>query len=289
MFVETLEAIGTAVSVAELSDKYLPTFKRLVKRIKDGELAIAIFGAGGTGKSTLGKYLSGKLENSQLSSGYQESISIEKYILDSNVVGSAIVVPGQERRQDSWDDLLRSISQGKVSLIINVVSWGYHSFGSLSYEQLISLDPTLYQSGMTVPEFLKIYTEERRQQELQVLSKIVPHLVVADSKKRKILFITLVTKQDLWWNDRLKIQVYYQKGEYEKQIQAISNKLGSSNFTHEYCSTSLVVENFVSGTNELLLPTTQGYDERLKFTNLRKFLNIIESLCEISLGKNEVK
>ena len=284
MFVETLEAISTAVSVAELSDKTFPTFKRLFKRIKDGELAIAIFGAGGTGKSTLGKYLSGTLENSQLSSGYQESISIEKYTLESNVIGSAIVVPGQERRQDSWDDLLRTISQGKVSLIINVVSWGYHSFGAFSYKQ-----SPLYQSGMTILEFLEIYTEERRKREIQVLKAIVPHLSVADSKKRKILLITLVTKQDLWWNDRLKIQDYYQKGEYEKQIQAISNKLGSSNFTHEYCSTSLVVENFVSGTNELLLPTTQGYDERLKFSNLRNFLNIIESLSKISLGKKESK
>lgn len=280
MFVETLEAISTAVSVAELSDKTFPTFKRLFKRIKEGELAIAIFGAGGTGKSTLGKYLSGKLENSQLSSGYQESISIEKYNLESNVIGSVIVVPGQERRQDSWDDLLKTISQGKVSLIINVVSWGYHSFGAFSYQQ-----SPLYQSGMTVLEFLEVYTEEYRQEELQVLTKIAPHLSVADSKKRKILFITLVTKQDLWWNDRLKIQDYYQKGEYENQIQAISNKLGSSNFIHEYCSASLVIENFISGTNELLLPTTQGYDERLKFSNLRNFLNVIESLCNISLGK----
>ena len=281
MFVETLEAIGTAVTVAELSDKYLPTFTRLVKRIKDEELAIAIFGAGGTGKSTLGKYLSGKLENNQLSSGYQESISIEKYTLESNVIGSVIVVPGQERRREnSWDALLRTISQGKVSLIINVVSWGYHSFGAFSYQQ-----SPLYQSGMTVLEFLEIYTEEYRQEELQVLTKIAPHLSVADSKKRKILFITLVTKQDLWWHDRLKIQDYYQKGEYENQIQAIRNKLGSSNFVHEYCSASLVLENFISGTNELLLPTTQGYDERLKFSNLRNFLNVIESLCKISLGK----
>ena len=280
MFVETLEAISTAVSVAELSDKTFPTFKRLFKRITDGELAIAIFGAGGTGKSTLGKYLSGKLENSQLSSGYQESISIEKYILDSNVIGSAIVVPGQERRQDSWDDLLRTISQGKISLIINVVSWGYHSFGELSYQQ-----SSLYKSGITNQEFLKIYTEEHRQEELQALTKIAPHLSVADSKKRKILLITLVTKQDLWWHDRLKIQDYYQKGEYENKIQAIRNKLGFSNFIHEYCSASLVLENFISGENELLVPTTQGYDERLKFANLRNFLNVIESLCEISFGK----
>ena len=285
MFVETIETVGTVVSVAELFDKSIPTFKRLFKRIKDGKLAIAIFGAGGTGKSTLGKYLSGTLENNQLSSGYQESISIEKYNLESNVVGSVIVVPGQDGRQGSWDDLLRTISQGKISLIINVVSWGYHSFGAFSYEELISLDPTLYQSGMTVSEFLEIYTEERRQRELQVLTKIVPHLSVADSKKRKILFITLVTKQDLWWNDRLKIQDYYQKGEYENKIQAIRNKLGSSNFIHEYCSASLVLENFVSGTNELLLPTTQGYDERFKFANLKFFLNIIESLCQISLEK----
>jgi energy-coupling factor transporter ATP-binding protein EcfA2 len=284
MFVETLEAISTAVSVAELSDKTFPTFKRLFKRIKEGELAIAIFGAGGTGKSTLGKYLSGTLENNQLSSGYQESISIEKYTLESNVIGSAIVVPGQERRQDSWDDLLRTISQGKISLIINVVSWGYHSFGELSYQQ-----SSLYKSGITNQEFLEVYTEEHRQEELQALTKITPHLSIADSKKRKILFITLVTKQDLWWNERSKIQDYYQKGEYENKIQTIRNKLGSSNFIHEYCSASLVLENFISGENELLVPTTQGYDERLKFANLRNFLNVIESLCEISLKKKENK
>ena len=284
MFIETLEAISTAVSVAELSDKTFPTFKRLFKRIKDGELAIAIFGAGGTGKSTLGKYLSGTLENNQLSSGYQESISIEKYNLESNVIGSVIVVPGQERRQDSWDDLLRTISQGKISLIINVVSWGYHSFGELSYQQ-----SSLYKSGITNQEFLEVYTEEHRQEELQALTKITPHLSIADSKKRKILFITLVTKQDLWWNERSKIQDYYQKGEYENKIQTIRNKLGSSNFIHEYCSASLVLENFISGENELLVPTTQGYDERLKFANLRNFLNVIESLCEISLKKKENK
>jgi energy-coupling factor transporter ATP-binding protein EcfA2 len=256
----------------------------LFKRIKEGELAIAIFGAGGTGKSTLGKYLSGTLENNQLSSGYQESISIEKYTLESNVIGSAIVVPGQERRQDSWDDLLRTISQGKISLIINVVSWGYHSFGELSYQQ-----SSLYKSGITNQEFLEVYTEEHRQEELQALTKITPHLSIADSKKRKILFITLVTKQDLWWNERSKIQDYYQKGEYENKIQTIRNKLGSSNFIHEYCSASLVLENFISGENELLVPTTQGYDERLKFANLRNFLNVIESLCEISLKKKENK
>lgn len=128
MFVETIEAVSTGLGVIELSEKLFPTVKRIVNLLKGGELRIAILGAGGTGKTTLGKMLSGEFEISNLFQSYQESISIEQYRLDSNTVGAVIVAPGQERRQDNWDDILRYIASGKIKLVINVVSWGYHSF-----------------------------------------------------------------------------------------------------------------------------------------------------------------
>lgn len=245
--------------------------------MKNGELKIAIFGAGGTGKSTLGKLLSGEFELSGLLQTYQESISIEQYKLESNKIGSVIVAPGQKRREDTWDDLLRTLVGGKIKLIIHVVSWGYHSFGEFSYTQ-----HRLYQSGMTLEEFLREYAAVCRNRELDVLRRIEPHLSIAD--QRKTVVITLVTKQDLWWNNRLEVNKHYVEGAYEQLIQNIRNQRGANNFIHEYRSTSLVMENFLSGDNELLIPTTQGYDQRLKVANFRYFLNAIESLFQISLS-----
>jgi hypothetical protein len=277
MFVETIEAIGTGVGVIEISEKLFPTFKRIFNLLKNGELKIAIFGAGGTGKSTLGKLLSGEFELSGLLQTYQESISIEQYKLESNNIGSVIVAPGQKRREDTWDDLLRTLVGGKIKLIIHVVSWGYHSFGEFSYTQ-----HRLYQSGMTLEEFLREYAAVCRNRELDVLRRIEPHLSIAD--QRKTIVITLVTKQDLWWNNRLEVNKHYVEGAYEQLIQNIRNQRGANNFIHEYRSTSLVMENFLSGDNELLIPTTQGYDQRLKVANFRYFLNAIESLFQISLS-----
>jgi len=276
-FVETIEAIGTGVGVIEISEKLFPTFKRIFNLLKNGELKIAIFGAGGTGKSTLGKLLSGEFELSGLLQTYQESISIEQYKLESNKIGSVIVAPGQKRREDTWDDLLRTLVGGKIKLIIHVVSWGYHSFGEFSYTQ-----HRLYQSGMTLEEFLREYAAVCRNRELDVLRRIEPHLSIAD--QRKTIVITLVSKQDLWWNNRLEVNKHYVEGAYEQLIQNIRNKRGANNFIHEYRSTSLVMENFLSGDNELLIPTTQGYDQRLKVANFRYFLNAIESLFQISLS-----
>jgi hypothetical protein len=280
MFVEAVGALSTGVSTIELSKKLFPTFDRVFKRLKNGDLKIAIFGAGGTGKTTLGRILAGEYELSEFPS-YRESIRMENYKLDSSVGGSIVVAPGQERREDTWDDLLRSLMAGKVKLIIHVVSWGHHSFGSLSYTQ-----HRLYQPGMSIADFVDVYTTERRKRELDVLRKLEPHLALANQKK--VVVITLVSKQDLWWNDRNRVRDHYMNGEYEQIIQGIRNKVGTSNFVHEYCSSSLIMDNFLSGTQELLVPTTSGYDQRIKSTNFKSFLSTIENLCNISLNSQEV-
>ena len=280
MFVETIEAISTGVSVIKTSEKLFPTFKKIFNLLKNGDLKIVVFGAGGAGKSTLGKLLAGEFEISGSLQTYQESISIEQYKLDSNALGLVVVAPGQERRQDTWGDLLRFLADGKIKLIIHVVSWGHHSFGGLSYTQ-----HRLYKSGMTPDDFIEEYTKDCRHRELDVLRKIEPHLSIADQKKT--IMITLITKQDLWWNKRLQVKEHYTNGNYERIIQDIRNQKGSSNFVHEYLSASLIMENLISGTNELLVPTTQGYDQRLKVANWKNFLTVIETLFKISLKVKE--
>jgi hypothetical protein len=277
MFVDPIGTVSTGVSAIELSQKMFPSVKKIFKLLKDGKLKIAIFGAGGTGKSTLGKVLSGEFDPNSLLQPYQESISTEHYKLDSNFVGTVIVAPGQIRREDTWDNLFRTMAGGKFNLIIHTVAWGYHSFGEIGYTQ-----HGLYQNGMTLDRFMDLYTKECRNRELDVLNKISPYLSIAD--RQKTVLITLVTKQDLWWNDRLKLQDYYQNGDYEKIIQAIRHKKGSANFTHEYRSASLVMENLLSGANELLVSTTGGYDQRLQAAHFKKLIKTIETYSNISLN-----
>jgi GTPase SAR1 family protein len=274
---DPIGTVSTGVTAIDLYNKMSPSVKKIFKLLKDGELKIAIFGAGGTGKSTLGKVLSGEFDLNSLLQTYQESILPEQYKLDSNVVGTVIVAPGQTRREYTWEDLFRTMAGGKFNLIIHTVSWGYHSFGEIGYTQ-----HRLYQNGMTLNQFMDVYTEDCRNRELDVLNKILPYLSIAAQKKT--VLITLVTKQDLWWNDRLQLQAYYQNGSYEKLIQDIQNKRGSTNFIHEYQFASLVMENLSSGANELLVPTTGGYDQRLQAENFKKLIKTIETHSNISLN-----
>jgi hypothetical protein len=83
------------------------------------------------------------------------------------------------------------------------------------------------------------------------------------------------------------VQDHYANGSYEKLIQSISNRKGSANFIHEYRSVSLVMENLLSGANELLIPTTGGYDQRLKLENFKNTISTIESIFNISLNLKE--
>lgn len=138
---------------------------------------------------------------------------------------------------------------------------------------------------MTPQQFIEEYAKDRRKRELDILKKLEPYLSI--SSQKKAILITLVTKQDLWWSNRLQVKEYYTKGEYNKLISEIQVKRGSANFIHEYCSASLVIENLVPGSGELLIPTTQGYDQRLKLANFKSFLNIIQTLSEISLNIKE--
>jgi energy-coupling factor transporter ATP-binding protein EcfA2 len=277
MFVEkVIENVETLVTAYELSKKAAPSIQRVFKQLQNGKLKIAIFGAGGTGKTTLGNILAGKASANSVVSPYQESISIDRIKLEGNTPGLVLIVPGQEPRQNKWDEVFSEVVAGQISLIINIVSYGYHSFEDIDYQS-----HPLCQAGMNEKQFATTYAENRRVREIEALQAMESHLKIAKSKK--LLMLTLVTKQDLWWQSREQVKDYYQNGEYNQIINGIQLKKGSDGFQHEYISTSLAIENFVSGNNELLWPNTEGYDERLKTTNNNKLYNVINSFLDTNL------
>ncbi len=154
-----------------------------------------------------------------------------------------------------------------------MVSYGYHSFREIGY-----MSNELYQKGMTVEEFVEIYTEKCKQKEINQLKEISTPIKM--SKAVPTLMLTLVSKQDLWWQDRDVVTEHYSNLEYADNIQEILSTRGTANFSHEYISASLIINGFISGTGEPLKPISTDYSQPLQFTNLAEVFKTIDQFCQ---------
>jgi hypothetical protein len=283
MFIEPVvagKALQYAYEAYKNRNAILTFAKNLAFWARHGYLRVSVFGAGGTGKSYLAELLEdGNIDPEFFSKAYEESLFPETRKLgglNDGIWGNVIVPPGQKRRAESyWHEEYEALRDGKSTGIINVVSWGHHAFGDLSYK-----DTKYYQPGMSIPKFLKAYAEERRQIELAALGEIVPRIIDADNKKR-IWMITLVTKQDLWWNERNLVRDFYTTGTYNNYIEQIRQSRGHQHFIHEYLSASLVTRNFTTGAGEILASTTPGYDQSLQYAHLNRLLETISNFAKL--------
>lgn len=281
MFVDPINTASTIVSSYELSKKAIPLFSSIVRRIRNGKLNIVIFGAGGTGKSTLGKILAGEFGLDNILQPYQISVRSEQLQLDSKIPSSILVVPGQSGFINQWDEPLRQIANSQIDLIINVVSYGYHSFTKSGYSTYRSHPH--YQTGMTADNFVAIYSQNNRDIEMELINKLAPALSLVHQKKT--VMITLVTKQDLWWSNRVGVSDYYQSGDYDRVIKVVEQKLGSNNFVHQYISLALVTENFRVSDSEILIPVAEGYEQKIQVVNYYQLLEFLESTFDIQIGR----
>lgn len=228
-----------------------------------GTLRIVVFGAGGVGKSTLGEFLSAGNQTEIKSYVYVPSLGIEKESLKGGFVGGLVIAPGQEELfPEEWQVLLDYLRDGKSRVVVNVVAWGYHSIERLPYTQVTripSSDVPVYQPGMTKEAFLDAYLAATRELEERLLEKLEPYLLTA---KHKISMLTLVTKQDLWWNEWTSVRDHYEEGAYGRVIKRVQEaRLRSGKrFAHHYVPVALVRQNFADGVGDILAPVKEGFD-----------------------------
>lgn len=255
-WIDPVSTIVTAASIANEIAKSSGFIRkhasRLVFKIRHGEVLVPIFGAGGVGKTTVGRLLVSD-DPLDISAPYDESWTTEPVDLSGNVPGQLLVAPGQkERIERHWPDLISKVVSGESFGIVNVVSYGYSSFAIQSYKE-----HDLYQEGMSIDEFVDIYTDNRRKTEIEALGILVDALM---GVSRPIWMITLVNKQDLWWSQKEAVRAHYESGDYNDKIEQLKISIGAANFQHEYIPSSLALGNFISPSGEFLAPTTAGYD-----------------------------
>jgi nucleoside phosphorylase len=245
---------------------------------------IVILGPGGVGKTTLGTFLSGKEDRSPFASPsvYNESVSVERYALkrEEGPEAMSLVPPGQEhRRTTNWEGLYSGLREGHFHGIIFLVAYGYHSLGQIRWKEHI-LAKTLKRKSQKV--FLSAYLERQREEELNVLKELSPHIRAC---KTKLWLITLVGKEDLWYRDRPKVLEHYQAGGYRTLIREVEQANGNEMFKHEFVLASLVINNFTSSVGETLAPNQTGYDRGLQVNSLRRLVEVFDSLRRWERGE----
>jgi energy-coupling factor transporter ATP-binding protein EcfA2 len=271
MFAEIVEVAAAAAGMYEQRKNIGTMFSRFRRLIVNGTTRVVVFGAGGTGKTTLGRYLSGVLDTDSAVDPYEETMSRVDFSFGGKIPGIVLVPPGQSRRRaNTWDELFQILSQGKAVGVINVVCNGFHST-ELELSRL-----RVFQKDLPFEAIRERYVEQMLSEELDALSETIPHLKAA---KGDLWMITLVTKQDLWWTDRYKVRDYYQNGEYGKLVDDVMRHRGEAHFKHDFFSAALVSQNLTTRDGQELASTVAGYDDPLRLTNLGRFAKALADLA----------
>lgn len=272
MFIEPHLIVSAGVSLYEHRKTLSEAFRRLGYRLRHGRLELVTFGAGGVGKSTFGRFVANPNDRAIREAKYKDSIGMEQFGVPGPISARLIVPPGQERRRkQDWPRLFTIMEREKKAFgVINVVAYGYHSL-----DQEIAEDVIAHNAAPT-PRNLQSFVKKNRLSEVEALKQIVPHLKNA---RELAWMITLVTKQDLWWNERGTVEDHYTKGSYSTLIKEVATHRGA-NFKHEFLSASIVINNFATIDGKIVAPTNAGYDQVLQMAHQEKLIETLTTFMK---------
>ena len=261
-------ALEAYKSIKENGDWLKRKSYRIARRLSNGKVNIPVFGAGGSGKSTLGRMLITK-NTFGLPSIYAESRSVEKNEMQGWIPASLNIAPGQAARVSyTWPDLIRDINNGKSPGLINVVSFGYHA---VEVPSIRSLDSFGKSDDFSVD--FEVYTENRRAREVELLDYIYK---ATETAANPFWIITVVSKQDLWSHRHREVKEFYEHGPYADVLKKFEVRHGSAKFQHEIFNCSFTLGNFVTEREGIVAQNNAGYDLASHINSLIPFYQMID-------------
>ena len=258
-------AIKTGLALWDQRHLVTSPLRNLRRWIRRGNMTVLVLGAGGVGKTTLGSLLSDDFDAQAKPSEYKESFEPETYWLKCNDSRSIIVAPGQEFRVGRyWPELYTQLTKSRRAVIINVVAFGHHA---------LSAEKTLEAGDGVAAEYIK----ECLSLEIEMLGDLTTFL---EKTTVPLKILTLVTKQDLWWNQRETVKQHYEMGKYAELLKKVRSAKGEQNFAHEYGYTSLHLQNLKTVDGKIIALTTAGYDDSIRMTSLERLIEVVEGFTK---------
>src|ERR1700691_233054 len=206
----------TALKIIEIARKqgWLDRLVTLLRR----KHKILVLGSSGVGKTACVESLTwtvprtiDQINRTQFAQKHSIRLARQPFIF--------IDTPGQKLHGPRRLEAIRDAMKGRISGIVNVVSYGYH-------EYRIGKDVAIRADGAAREEFLR----RHRQMEIQALSEWSSLLGGRDAAN---WLITLVTKADLWWGHRHRVLQHYSEGAY---FEALGPAKALTPTVLEYCS-----------------------------------------------------
>lgn len=259
-----------------LSSELLARFRAFFR-----QRTVLLIGAGGVGKSTIGRFLRDGMSALNLNPGYEESFDAEiEAVQHGRIKAQFLILPGQRhRRPSTWQEPLESVQNGEISDVIVVNSFGYHSIGPLGLRGE-GLYQKLEKNGQQ-DRFLDEYLKLKQSEEIEVLKFVSPYL--KGRRKGPLRMMTVVTKEDLWFDQRTAVADHYcqkRRGSYDSVVEEIREALGDVSFRYEFVGMSLLIQNFIGNKDEPLRIVSNGYNQDIQNESAKSFLRALEAFCQ---------
>jgi hypothetical protein len=247
-----------------LGDDKFTKARNLISEMWDvarrGKPTFLIFGIGGTGKSTMGQYLQ-TFRVDGLPLEYQTSIVTENSKIASHRFSQVIVYPGQKEFFDGeFTRSMGSISELRRPFIIICLAYGYRS-----------IDP-MQKAFINAPQGV-----EARNEEIEFAKSILAKLPLLRLKKYTL--ITVINKQDLWWDEKNDVDTYYEN-QYIPLVDKFGNDVGINNLTHSVFPMCLARSNLLNSEGISIKTGASSFDDRLRSGYLTYFLTQLKNFLK---------
>lgn len=269
-----IEAVGSAIRAArEVEDvardvnEANSRIRRWARALLPSEGVVAIIGSAGVGKSSAFRFIGDNFSVARIT---PERVPTDEFDeIDSDEYSLKIVdTAGQESgRFIGLNRVGRRAKRVSRLLVIHVTAYGYNT----AIPTRLRADIQALTKARDAEKALEKWLSDERKLELSQLKTAGDAVagILADHKRiRHSLILTLVLKQDLWWNNKEEVERYYMdlKGPYQEVAQETAKRFGRP-VDPMGVSTCLIETDFKLG-GRCFRPSAEDYPSKVFRDNL---------------------